>query len=586
MHRFGERQRWWLLALGWAILLTLGVTGFVRQADELELGSTFLDHLYFTLQLAVLSYEGPSENINWQLEIVRFTAPLMSAGTLLQSASVVFREQFTRWRARRARAHTVVAGLGPVGTRLVEALVADGRDVVAITGDSGSSAAATVGRLDVPVVAGDPAEVATLLAARADRATRVVAASDDDIVNVAVAAAVRDIGRAGGLAPLRCAVRLSDGELAHLLRSTELHGDGHVRLEFFNVHERAAHALLAAHPLEARHDTVAAATGLHHEPDEQEAHGEHDAHLVVLGVGQFGREVILAAAQTWSDGHRRRLRVTLVDRRAGGRYHALRMRHPALDETVDVAAIDLDIGQPDGAAVAAFDEALVRHAPTAVVVAFDDDALAWSSALFVRDRLPRPVDVVVRTDADGGFGRHLQAATGGDGAVGGIVPFAFLDQACTTELIEGGVREQLAQALHEDFLRRTDRSHPLHRPWSELSDTERESSRSAADGIVGRVAAIGGRLAPLRSWSAAGDVFDDDELDRLAEYEHERWREERTAQGWTWGEVRDEVARRNPLLVPWHELAADARDHNLDSARRLPDLLARAGFEVSRAGRA
>ena len=44
-----------------------------------------------------------------------------------------------------------------------------------------------------------------------------------------------------------------------------------------------------------------------------------------------------------------------------------------------------------------------RPPPTLVVVAFEDEALAWTSGLFVRRRLDRPVDIVVRTDADGGL---------------------------------------------------------------------------------------------------------------------------------------------------------------------------------------
>ena len=545
MSRLGERQRWWLLALGWVVLFTFGITGFVRQSDELDLDTTFLDHLYFTLQLAVLDYEGPTQNINWMLQIVRFTAPLMAAGTLLQSASVVFREQFRRWRARRAVGHTVVIGLGPVGTRLVEALVADGRAVVAVTDDGAPSSAATVGRLGVPVVDGGAADRATLLAARCDRAARVVAATDSDITNVAVAAALRSLDRPEGLAPLRCAVRLADGELAHLLRTTELRGDGHLRLEFFNVHERAAHALLALHPVAPGPDT----------------------HLVILGVGQLGGEVVLAAAQIWAQHGAGRLRVTLVDRRATGRYHALTMRHPALVESVEATTIDLDIGQPTEASVATFDRVLAERPPALVVVAFDDDSLAWSSVLFVRRRLTTPVEVVVRTDADSGFGNHLRAATGGDRALGTIVPFPFLDRACTPDLIEGGVREQLARALHEEFLRETDPNHPLRRPWSELADPARESSRAAADGIVERLQAIGARLEPLRSWGAGDSVLTDADVERLAALEHARWAAERTAQGWTWGAHRDDAARRNPLLVDWAALPRPDRERNLAGTR-------------------
>jgi hypothetical protein len=562
MLRWTERQRWWLLAGAWLALLVLGIGGFIQQSRDLDLDFGFLDHLYLTLQLSALDYKGNSQAINWRLQVARFAAPAIAAGTLLQSASVVFRDQFTRWRARRARGHTLVCGLGAVGTRLVEALVASGRRVVAISADGGASGVATAKRAGVPVVVGDPTDVALLRVARAERAARVVAVTDSDATNVAIAAALRELPRPAGAPPLRCAVRLLDGELAHLLRATELGDSGTVRLEFFNVQERAAHALLAAHPLTAP--------------------GSDTAHLMVIGVGQLGGDLVVTAAQQWAERGAGPLPITLIDRQAHGRLHALRMRHPALTSTIEARCIALDIGAPSEAAVDEFERVLTSHPPTLVVVAFEDEALAWTAGLFVRRRVTRPVDIVVRTDSDGGFGQHLQQAVGDRGAYGRIVSFPFLERACTTDLIEGGVREQLARAFHADHVARAGQGAALHRDWSELSDAERESSRAAADAVVDRLDSIGARLVPLASWDLATSPFSAPELDQLAAAEHARWKAEREAAGWTYGEARDDAAKTNPLLVDWHRLSDRARDDNVAAARALPALLARAGFEVAR----
>ncbi len=302
MSGWSSRQRWWLLAAAWAALLVLGVWGFVRQAHALDLDVPFLDHLYFTLQLAALSYDAPSESVNWQLQIARFAAPMLAAGTLLQSATVIFREQFGRWRAYRASGHTIVVGLDGVGSRLVQASVAAGRRVVAIESDPASPGIAKVGELGVPVLLGDPTETVVLEAARIDRARRLVAATPVDGVNVAIASVVRTLPKRTGRPALRCSVRLSDGDLAHLLRSSELRSDDPVRVEFFNVHERAAKALLAAHPVDA---SVA-------------ADGAATAHLMVVGLGQFGGSVLVAAAQRWAQADHAPLAVTVVDRHAEG----------------------------------------------------------------------------------------------------------------------------------------------------------------------------------------------------------------------------------------------------------------------------
>ena len=554
--RVSERTRWWLLAGGWVLLLVLGMGGFMQQADELDLDLNVFDHLYFTLQLAALDYEGASTNINWRLQIARFAAPLMATSTLIQGASVVFRDQFARWRARRASGHTLVCGLGPVGTRLATALVNDGRTVVAVAEPGNTGGEAGLREMGVPVVVGDPTDPALLNAVRAGRAARVVAATDSDATNVSIAAAVRDVPRPANRPPLRCAVRLLDGELAHLLRATELGGGGGVRLEFFNVQERAAHALLGEH--------------------------EMGSHLVVMGVGQLGGDLVVTAAQRWRERGEGPLAITLIDRYAHGRLHALTMRHPALHTALDAHCIELDFGAPSEQAVAEFDRVLVERPPTLVVAAFDDETLAWSSALFVRRRAARPVDVVVRTNSAGGFGAHLEEAVGAGVVHGRIVAFPFLDRACTTELIEGGVREQLARALHDDHLARTGTGAGLHQAWEALSDAERESSRAAADAVVARVDSIGARLVPLAHWDLDAQVFTADELEQLARAEHERWKAEREAAGWRWAEVRDDAAKLNPLLVEWDALGDADREYNRAAAQALPALLARAGFDVTR----
>lgn len=559
-----SRQRWWLLASAWLVLLVLGVWGFVRQADHLGLDVPFLDQLYFTIQLAALSYEGPDEAINWQLQIARFAAPLLTAGTLLQSASVVFREQFARWRAGRARDHTIVCGLDGVGSRLVEALMADGRRVVAVESDPASAGIAAARAVGVPVVLGDPADTSVLAAARVDRAVRVVAATPSDGVNVAIASALRGLPPRSGRPPLRCSVRLTDGDLAHLLRSTELAGDDPIRVEFFNVHERAAHALIAQHPLLPE---AAAAAG-------------RRAHLLLLGLGQFGGAVLVTAAQRWAERGEQPLAVTIVDRLATGRLNGLTMQHPALATAIEAEPIDLDSEAPSAEASRRLDERLRACPPTLVAVAFEDESVAWSSGLFIKRRLDLPVDVVVRTNSDGGFGQQLQS-TVRDAEGGRTLTFPVFANACSVGLVEGGVREQLARSIHEDYVSRGGLG-SYQRAWDDLSDSERESSRAAADAIVSRLAAIGVELQPLRQWGGVEQVFSDEEIEQLAADEHERWRAERQAAGWSWGATRDDRRKLNPLLVPWEELPEDARRQNRQSTAALPQMLARAGFEITR----
>jgi hypothetical protein len=277
--------------------------------------------------------------------------------------------------------------------------------------------------------------------------------------------------------------------------------------------------------------------------------------------------------------------LTLVDVEAEGKWNAMLLQHPALVAATEATCLVLDLEAPTREAVDGFMAVLRRHPPTIAVVVDADESLALSSALFVHKALRDPsVPVVVRTDADAGLGGIITpTAVGSEPPFPGMAVFPFLDRACTPALVEGGVREQLARGIHEDHTARTGSGAGLHRPWEELSDVERESSRRSADGIVDSLESLGFDLLPLVRWGEAEVPFTDAEVEQLAALEHARWKAEREEAGWTYAPVRDDVAKQNPLLVPWDQAPDEAKDYNRDAIRTMPVMLARAGFAVARA---
>jgi hypothetical protein len=190
--------------------------------------------------------------------------------------------------------------------------------------------------------------------------------------------------------------------------------------------------------------------------------------------------------------------------------------------------------------------------------------------------------IVIRTESDGGLTGLLDGTVPEHSGLAPLSTFPVLAKAVSLDLIDGGVREQIARALHEGHVQRTATGGSLHVPWAQLDDADRESSRAAADAIVNTLATIGCRPAPLRRWGASETILTDVEIDHVAGIEHERWRAEREAAGWRYGATRDDATKVNPLLVPWSDVPADARHYNLEAAAQLPELLARAGFDVVR----
>jgi hypothetical protein len=148
-------------------------------------------------------------------------------------------------------------------------------------------------------------------------------------------------------------------------------------------------------------------------------------------------------------------------------------------------------------------------------------------------------------------------------------------------------RESVARAIHEgyraDQAGRKPADDPALAEWDELPEHLRESNRAQAAHIFEKLRAIGCEVR-----DAEGDVepvrFTDDEVELLAELEHDRWTAERLTDGWQPG-ARDVLAKTSPYLVGWNELPEEVREWDREPVRRIPRLLADVGLEIRRLSR-
>lgn len=547
-----SRGRWKVLLAGWLATAALGLWG-MRLAPD---GRTFADDVYQLSDLFGLGFSLELGNANWQLQVARWLGPLVAAASLLEGIAAISRRRSDAWRARRRRGHSVVLGLGDRGTRIATALADAGRDVVGVEVDPSNSGVATLRRREGRVVEGDARLRHQLVQAGLATAAEVIVVCGTDATNAEVVAAISGVQRAPGSGPLRAAVHLGDAGLCALLRHQSLRtAASGVRFDFFDVYSAGARLLLSHHPLAT-------------------AAGGWPPHLVIVGVGQFGRCLVEAAARGSRDGE---TAITIIDRDAEARLQAILLAQPGLAHQARIDAIDIDLERPGRDAADLLHAALARGVTT-VAVCFDDDARAVTTALLIRRLLGNaPVEVIARTSGSGGLSLLL-----GEGATAaGVIPFPLLERACTREIVEGGAHEQVARAIHADY---TDRATdtPYDIPWDELPPEVQESNRRQADALAQGLAAIGCDLVPLGGWGVPHVELTAAEIDDLARREHDRWRAERAAAGWTYAPERDAARRHNPLLVPWEELPAAAQADSREAARRVPAVLALAGLEVLR----
>lgn len=82
------------------------------------------------------------------------------------------------------------------------------------------------------------------------------------------------------------------------------------------------------------------------------------------------------------------------------------------------------------------------------------------------------------------------------------------------------------------------------------------------------------------------DVELPQELSELAELiaknVHEVWSVGRIADGWTYGEERNDVEKKHPCLVPYEELSESEKEYDRNTSVETIKLIMKLGFTVNR----
>lgn len=111
--------------------------------------------------------------------------------------------------ASTMKGHTVVCGLGRLGFRVVRHLRREGREVAVVERKPDSEFVAEIEDLDVPVVVGDATKPVVLKRANVEGARAILVLTDDDLVNLDVGLAAREVNPG-----IKVVLRLFDESLA------------------------------------------------------------------------------------------------------------------------------------------------------------------------------------------------------------------------------------------------------------------------------------------------------------------------------------------------------------------------------------
>ncbi len=475
------------------------------------------------------------------------------------------------------RRHVILCGLGEKGGNLVEVLRRKLQFVVVIEPDPDHEDLAQCRALGAITLIGSLTDAWQLKKALVDRADVLLALfRPDDRLNIETAVLAYEMCQSPRPGSLTCVLQISDLEMAAVVRKHEMatRENDWFELEIFNVYDACARAMLRE-----------AVLGLE---------GVKSDQLLVVGLdqpGRLGELLILRAARDWhieNPGHDPRLIIDAVDRDASRKVADLRARHPFLDEVCEVRPHDVD---PDGPTFLNQDSWLREWAnpvPDVAFVCLHDEATALVAADRLRSLLPAAVPIIVHTiERDAGLGALIRGR-----ASERLIAVGLKDRLFQIAASLRPERELLAQAVHQEYVGHQQKQgvspgpdKPAVQFWERLEEGYRVSSRAQAADFRRKLALIGRKAEHVPNGLIELATFSDDEVERLARDEHERWCAERRRQGWIYGTPRCDRKKCHPNLVPWDDSRLDEKTKNIDrtAIRRLPAILALADYQVAHA---
>lgn len=71
-------------------------------------------------------------------------------------------------------------------------------------------------------------------------------------------------------------------------------------------------------------------------------------------------------------------------------------------------------------------------------------------------------------------------------------------------------------------------------------------------------------------------------IEEMAKNVHEVWAKNRVAEGWTYGEKRDDENRKHPCLVPYELLPESEKEYDRATSQETLKLIMKLGFTINR----
>ena len=578
---FYFRHEWTLAGLAFMVLICMSIIGFnpCWGAGKIDCGGwtkdspeSFLDVLFFTLQMLVLNYGGVhGEVVPCMIQVARFGLPLLASATIIRE---IFKIAALRgfpiliWNWNR---HIVFCGGGDQARSLIRQYLKNGHRKIVVIDFDDTLDTNELKHEGVVILRENATFASSLLKARVKQASCVYIMAGSDQTNVAIFSTLEKVigaGNPNGEALKNCFLHIYDPTLKNSLDG-QLQKKRHSKatpgweIRTFCTWENAARVLFTNH---GPHLNTWFAD-------------DKTPHILILGHSWLAEQLIVQGARLGHYSGGRKLRITYVDENAESLRDRLHAQFPALDpkpathmawhpkELDCLPVINTDfIAKAADSLTGELYARIIESAPiSAAYICHSDNEQALRTLAALQANLATPATrsktKIVVCDMQGLDLAYLGNSEGHSW----IETFDAIAAGATlkkNEPVIDGFREDWAKGIHQFYFDK----YPGTDPWEKLSNTMRDSNRECADHLKIKL----DWLKP----SSESDLSEKLQTHRmeLMRMEHERWNAERFMSGWRYcerpeskdGEEEAKNKKQNWNLCTFDKLSPSEQEKDKD----------------------
>lgn len=334
-------------------------------------------------------------------------------------------------------------------------------------------------------------------------------------------------------------------------------------------------------------------------PDSPVAMSDKGVHLLLIGLDSVGQAILVQLARI---GHYRsgsKPKITVVDKNVKAQWRQVLDAHEGIERWIQVETQESSLGEigPDEIDRWLNDERKI----TMTYVCTDDEIANLRIARLLLRSLKEQEQVlgdsagsmVVALEQPGGT--VLSEFASQEAEQGRFRLYSLSDTGqsdvdmTASEGLLSDFDDDRARLFHDAYCKRdaeecarnsSRKPATFNLPWSKLPETVRNANRRTADHFDVKLRAVGCQVVAAQDVKAA--QLSEGEIELLAKMEHDRWWADRTLDGWTLGEQRDNKRKIHPNMLDYEQLSERVKQLDRDSVNQMFAVFEGEGLRVTR----